>query len=271
MARNTINLDQINARLGDMSKPQSRNAYAYDDENVSDAQFREVDDQDEEQGGSSNATFFASILGIFLVFGGGSYFSSDILALFPKTFKQQAAPEYISNVDQVCSKGWRTNVPNVDQIHCAMTTNLGRLCNPQDKASLVTLLRHFDDDYNSWNTNMKLAVLGMAITKQPQSLQLGMEAAKADDPHTSDAERQKHMDNAQNFANNMMAGPNAILAQYQSKFELAQPNFDYVDLALGGYLSLDDFGGTIPEFLNAPSVNIHVKAASSHCSQTPKV
>ena len=88
MARNTIDLNQINARLRDMSKPQlqlQRDHYDYDDDSVSYAQFREVDVQyDEEEGGTSNSTFYASIIGLFLMIGGGTFFSSDILALFPK-------------------------------------------------------------------------------------------------------------------------------------------------------------------------------------------
>ncbi len=80
MGRNTINLDQISTRLGVSSG--SRNAVVFSDDNVSDVEFREVDDRDYEQGGLSNAAFVVSILGIFLVFGGGTFFSSHILALF---------------------------------------------------------------------------------------------------------------------------------------------------------------------------------------------
>ena len=80
MGRNAINLDQINARLGESSG--SRNAVVYNDDNVSDIEFREVDDLDNGRGGLSNAALVISILGIFLVFGGGTFFSSHILALF---------------------------------------------------------------------------------------------------------------------------------------------------------------------------------------------
>ena len=49
----------------------------YDDESVTDVDFREVDDRYNEQGSPDNTTFTSSIIGVFLLFGGVTYFLSD--------------------------------------------------------------------------------------------------------------------------------------------------------------------------------------------------
>ena len=216
MARNTIDLNQINARLRDMSKPQlqlQRDHYDYDDDSVSYAQFREVDVQyDEEEGGTSNSTFYASIIGLFLMIGGGTFFSSDILALFPKSFKT-VEPTYISGVDTTCGKGWKANLPNVDQMHCYMTDTVSRLCDPKEKARLVQVIGQFQDDFAIWQGKIAMAGFGAAMKTNLNAIQMSAEDVKSRDERLTPEQRLEHEKKLMEIAASNMSGVSSAEAE----------------------------------------------------------
>ena len=256
MARNSIDLNKINARLGDMNKPQpqlQRDHYDYDDDAVSDAQFREVDVQyDEEEGGTSNSTFYASIIGLFLMIGGGTFFSSDILALFPKSFKT-VEPTYISGVDTTCGKGWKANLPNVDQMHCYMTDTVSRLCDPKEKARLVQVIGQFQDDFAIWQGKIAMAGFGAAMKTNLNAIQMSAEDVKSRDERLTPEQRLEHEKKLMKIAASNMSGVSSAEAEgYANHFtvkKMDQLATDYKRLAQAGYMRREDFGYTTARFV----------------------
>ena len=53
------------------------------------------------------------------------------------------APAYVSRVAAVCDVGWKDDRLNRDQIHCYMTRDVARLCNPRERLALVDKLRAY--------------------------------------------------------------------------------------------------------------------------------
>lgn len=256
MARNTIDLDKINARLGGMNKPQQqsqRDDYEYDDDSVSDARFREVDDQsDEERSNISNSTFYASIIGLFLMIGGGTFFSSDILALFPKTFRT-IEPVYISGVDTTCGKGWKANLPNVDQMHCYMTDTVSRLCDPKEKARMVQVIGQFQDDFAAWEGKIAMAGFGAAMKTNLNAIQMSAEDVKSRDERLTPEQRMEHEKKLMEIAASNLSGVSSAESEgYDNHFtvrKMDQLAEDYKKLAQAGYLSRQDFGYTSARFV----------------------
>jgi hypothetical protein len=254
MARNTIDLNQINARLGDMNKPQTqRYAYEYDDDSASDVQFREVDGQsDEEQSSESNSTFYASVIGLFLMIGGGTFFSSDILALFPKSFKA-VEQSYVSGVDTTCGKGWKANLPNVDQMHCYMTDTVSRLCDPKEKARMVQVIVQFQDDFAAWEGKIAMAGFGAALKTNLNAIQMSAEDVKSRDERLTPEQRFEHEKKLMEIAASNMSGVSSAEAEgYANHFtvkKMDQLAADYKRLAQAGYLSREDFGYTAARFV----------------------
>ena len=75
------------------------------------------------------------------------------------------------------------------------------------------MIERFQDDHDSFDRDMNLAAMGMAVnTPLSDKMQLGLEAAKADNAKSPD-EALKHEKNAMDLANGMMAGQNAVLAR----------------------------------------------------------
>jgi hypothetical protein len=273
MPRNTIDLNKINARLGDMNKPQvQRDAYVndYDDDSVSDVQFREIDDRsDEDHGNLSNSTFYASIIGLFFMIGGGTFFSSDIMALFPKSFKT-IEPTYTSGVDSTCGTGWKTNLPNVDQMHCYMTDTVSRLCDPKEKARLVQVIGQFQDDFAIWQGKIAMAGFGAAMKTNLNAIEMSVEDVKSRDKRLTPEQRMEHEKKLMDIAASNMSGVSSAEAEgYANHFtvrKMEQLARDYKKLAQAGYLSREDFGYTAPQFV---SDDKYIGEVHPVCPKTP--
>jgi hypothetical protein len=265
MGRNDINLDQINARLGDMNKPRQYDSY---DE---DGNIQDMDDGDDDGGSTFNAGFIASVLALFVAVSGGTYmFSAGINPLKYANFSGQwagsrSATLSASSADGQCLKGWKTGFMNGNQMHCYLTTRVNRLCNPQEKETLVARILVFDDDYSTFQGNLLLETAKMSIgTPISDRMQLGIEAAKADNAN-SDAESSKHMQNAADIASGMMEGVNGVLEgqEYQNhgigdlRGSGGLMN-ELRDLGKNGYLSLSDFPSYPPKWVRQALTDVKV-------------
>ena len=94
--------------------------------------------------------------------GAGAFYLPDLLINLSKAAEiSVAAP--VTGVEAVCGKGWQSNLPNVDQMHCYMTDTVSRLCEPKEKARLVEIINQFDDDFTVWQNNIALASFGAAM------------------------------------------------------------------------------------------------------------
>ncbi len=254
MSRNEIRLDQIQQRLGSHNKQRP----SYDDyDTISTSRDNSFDNLEDEPT-TLNAGFIATIVGAFMAVGAGTYFfaGSDIqipdlgLKLSWGDGELVAATSG-SVLDPVCGKGWRTNLPNNDQMHCFMTKQVYRLCDADEHKALIATIRQYDKDYKVWHRKFTIATFKTIGKMQTQGLQLGMEAAKMEHMKGSEKQKLDQLGKVVGMADNIMKPTNDLLGEINSKvksFELAQAA---EVLAKKGYISPDDFGRSKPDFIES--------------------
>ena len=259
MGRNTIDLDQINARLRDKSKVSASDPYG------------EVPDiiprgERGEYGPPNNTTFFASIVGVFLLIGAGIFFMPDGISWSSVTnlnwmYHSDSATAFLpSSVDEQCKLNeWVKDTHNNDQMHCYLTTSVSRLCDSVERQGLVALIMRYQNESDNYDGNMALSIIDMqANTPLSDKMQLGVEAAKADHSSNSD-EGSKHEQNAEAIASKMLAGTHAVMAR-QKYMNWGDGSFEGNLQTLGtkGLIALKDFPYYRPKWVTAALQDIKV-------------
>ena len=263
MARNDINLDLISARLAGMNKP-------YVEEPDSGDEPPSGGDDGGDSGKTMNAGFIATVIVLFMTVFGGTYFFSDgidfsKIASINWGWKKEAPKLFLtSSVDEECKlNDWVTSTQNNNIMHCYLTNSTGRLCSPNERQALVAMIERFQDDHDSFDRDMNLAAMGMAVnTPLSDKMQLGLEAAKADNAK-SPVEALKHEKNAMDLANGMMAGPNAVLArQKHVDWPLGTLQESLTKLGQKGLITLNDFSYSRPDWVTAALQDVQVTSPS---------
>jgi hypothetical protein len=88
------------------------------------------------------AGFIATAVALFVAVGSGTFVFLNGGVAMP-SFDLGVAknePAYVSSVDKTCGKGWEKDLPNVDQMHCYLTSSKRRLCDPKERAHLVATI-----------------------------------------------------------------------------------------------------------------------------------
>ena len=218
-----------------------------------------------------NAGFIATAVALFFAVGGGTlFFLNDGFSLPQLNFGSgETKPAYVSSVDQKCSKGWRKDLPNIDQMHCSMTINLHRLCEPEERAHLVATISRFEEDYGVWSRRHFAAAMGSIFKAQGNSLEIGMGAAEMEhamaDPKLSDAERQKKIDKFEKTMGYVLDEPNKILAESKNDTPHYQLEYDLTALASKGLIEAGDFGWRKPDWVKRGFAS--VKSVSPACAK----
>lgn len=242
MARNGIDLDKIEQRLGG-NKPgySSRGGYGEYDESAEE----EADDS------TLNAGFFATLFAAVLATGGGTYMFAGGTIGLPgfDWFTERSVVEHHSKLDGVCGKGWKANVPNVDQLHCYLTKSIGRLCDKGEYDALLAVIEKYDDDYQVWDRKSTLAAFKTIGKAQTQGLQLGLEAAKLDQPGLSEEEQIAQLEKVGRVAEGILKDSNEVLAEATNTIPIYQLTDDIAALAKKGYLSRQDLGRRAPDWV----------------------
>lgn len=202
-------------------------------------------DDDEESGFPFE---FAAIIGAaMLTVGIGSYLWFSGASLWPGKQKDN----FVSVADAACRGLWVAQAKNTPGLVCYLTTSPERLCNPQERVHLATVMQQYRLDRNAFDTNMVLGgVKAVAIMKTQTSTDNMMEMAAAFDGMAKDgkaptAKQQaainEHFDTVSKMEK---AVSNSVL---DAALKLKHiPDGELVDkiraLATAGYVGKADFG-----------------------------
>ena len=148
MGRNTIDLDKINARLGDLSKPRVRDPYEDDPDFVPRGE-RADDEYEDEDKPLGNVTFYSCVIGLFLLIGGGTFFSSDIINFY-STYGQKS--DFVSLADPICKQFWASPGVNPDALTCYLVERPDRYCDPKERSHLVSLFSKYRQDLKAYQS-----------------------------------------------------------------------------------------------------------------------
>ena len=230
-----IGLDRIEARLGRPQGFGGRGAEPPKDEGP--------------QGGSK--LFGFGLLAIFVV-GAGALASSDAGQGFRQALMTDIlgppADNYQSTVAAACDPGWKDDRINRDQIHCYMTRDIARLCNPRERLALANKLRAYQTAYNAMDTALAMTAFGVA--KNPKVMDMGMADAKSRDAHLSAAEQAEQTDKVWQMSAEIMGPAQKILAESQNTTTPEELRADVKALAERGFLAAADFPGKMPKIVH---------------------
>jgi hypothetical protein len=248
MARNDIRLDQIQARLGDMSKP--RHYDGYDDLPHHDDEY--------ETPRTFNAGFIASILGLFLAVSGGTfYFSSagnplkglsvsSVFGSVPASFKSRA--------DVACGGHWAKGGRNDQSILCYLTTDVERLCDANERTYLANKVSQYRTDRNIFDAKAvakgfnSMGSLNGALKQTFSELQSNIDSFDNSNDRPMNANERAQRRNSRHSNHGVEPG-SALVAAFGGFNDLtagAAPDGSIAQsirkLAVQGYMTKWDFG-----------------------------
>ncbi len=153
---------------------------------------RGPDDPRSRDGSSSGNTLFASAFVVVLIAGTGALVASDRAADFRRAVWDDimgppAEPAYQSRVASVCDNGWKDDRENRDQVHCYMTTDVERLCDPRERLALADKMRAYQ--VASDRAIGRVAVAVLQSSGKPGVMEMGKAEANSRDPNLSEEQR----------------------------------------------------------------------------------
>ena len=129
-------------------------------------------------------------------------------------------------------------MPNVDQMHCYMTINLHRLCEPEERAHLMATIGRFEEDYGVWSR--KALRRGDGLDRQGARKFLRdrhggrRDGTRDGRSQAIDEERQKKIDKFEKTMGYVLDEPNKILAESKNDTPHYQLEYDLTALAPRG-------------------------------------
>jgi hypothetical protein len=225
------------------------------------------DDPPTKDSWSGDIVLYACAVGIILIAGIGAFVASDRAAGFRQAFWENIMgpppePDYRSRVASVCDEGWKDDRENRDQIHCYMTTDIERLCDPRERRALV-------DTLLAYQAASDLAIGRVAVSvlqsfAKPGVMEMGMAEAKSRDPNLSEDERAAQFAKVNGMAQGYLAPTEKPLEEgFRNTYGIVTILNDVKSLAEQGYLAASDFPTSMPKIVREGIAAAHSVSASS--------
>ena len=205
---------------------------------------------------SAFGVLVAGAAGIFIASGGGGVGGLSLENLFGPP-----AETYKSRVADVCEPGWREDRMNRDQIHCYLTRQVTRLCNPQERRALAEKLRAYQLASDRWMGN--LTVASLQLMGKPGVMSMGLAEAKIHDPNLTDEERAEQFNKVSGMAHDFLSPTDKILQASTNTVTRPELVADVKDVVGQGYLAAEDLLDPVPKWAKEGL------AAAGHVAHSP--
>lgn len=183
----------------------------------------------------------ATAAGAFLAWetGGGPAGPRTVSAPAPP-----AEPAFHSRVADVCDVGWKNDRLNRDQIHCWLTRDVLRLCDPRERAALVGRLVDYEAAKERKEVRLQAAVL--LLRGNPDVATELMAFERSRDMSLSEGQRQAEAEKAMSLSRKNNAAINKVQEESQNEVAPGVNIRDLADLVEAGYLIAEDFPDPMP-------------------------
>ena len=205
-------------------------------------------------------TIMFSIVGVVVAGAAGAFMASGGAGEIMASLMAPSAPAYTSRVAAACDSGWKNDRVNAEQIHCYMTHDTTRLCDPRERLALADKLRDFQSAADRADGNLTMSVFSMI--GRPGVMQMGIEEAKSHDPSLTPEQQADQIGKVAGMAQDYMAPTQAPLEKLTYNVKKKELVLDVRELAKRGFLAAADFSGSAPEIVKAAF------AAADHVSPT---
>lgn len=153
-----------------------------------------------------------------------------------------AAADYVSPLDASCGRGWTKDLPNGRQLRCYLTTNVSRLCKPEERRHLVAVLQQYSTDAAAFDRAFAVASLQMIGKVQTQGFKLGYMASKVTHERNSQRQQAEDWKEIDSISEDISAAPNAVLRSAKDHVPQHILVADIKTLMLKGLISVEEFG-----------------------------
>lgn len=204
------------------------------------------------------------MMGVMFVgcFVGASYLWGNSTPAPVPTAQQQTPPKhqaFTSRVDRQCGSTWKSSASNIDELHCYMTTNITRLCDPRERAHMVATIVRFEKDHASYEMRLNVASMQTAASAWGNSMQLGMMDARMHSAKTEE-EKLERMGQLMERVGDIMAPAHNVMSEKRNRRKLHELTPALTALVTDGYVSAKDFKSRPSKwmreaFSNAESTN----------------
>lgn len=178
-------------------------------------------------------------------FAGASYIWGNGTPAPIATAQQKAPPKqqaFVSKLDRQCGSTWKSSSSNIDELHCYMTTNITRLCDPRERAHMMETITRFEKDYASYDMRFKAAAMQTAASAFGNSMQLGMMDAQMHRAATEE-EKLERMGQIMERVGDIMAPAHNVMTEKRNRRKLHELTPALSALVTDGYVSAKDFKG----------------------------
>lgn len=156
-----------------------------------------------------------------------------------------AEPAFRSRVASACNAGWKDDRLNRDQIHCWLTRDVLRLCDPRERAALAGRL--VDYEAAKERKDGRLREAAWKVMFNPDMVAMTNAFARSTDTRLSEEQRQAEVEKAASLSEKINAPTNKVLAE--SDNNVTGPGttiLDFAELVEAGYLIPEDFPDSMP-------------------------
>jgi hypothetical protein len=193
--------------------------------------------------------FFGTVI-VILLAGAGTLAASKRAAPFRQAVWEQIvgppADNYKSRVAESCDKGWKDDRFNRDQIHCYMTLDIKRLCDPRERRALADKLLAYQAAMDRSEARANAVAFKM-IGNRGAVMEMGMAEARSRDPNLSAKERAAQFDRTLEISHDLLSPMDQIVLDNVNTATKAVLVEDVKDLVERGYLAATDFSSTQPK------------------------
>ena len=155
-----------------------------------------------------------------------------------------AEPAFRSRVASACNAGWKDDRLNRDQIHCWLTRDVLRLCDPRERAALAGRLVDYEAAKARKEVNLRAAV--WKTVGNPDMETMMRAYARSTDERLSEAQRQAEADKAASLSEKINAPTNKVLDESANETAQGVNIRNFADLVEAGYLIPEDFPDPMP-------------------------
>jgi hypothetical protein len=201
---------------------------------------------------SGGNTLFASVFVVILIAGAGTLAASNGAADFRRAVWEEImgppADNYQSRVAEACDKGWKDDRFNRDQIHCYMTRDVARLCDPRERRALADKLLAYQAAMDRSVARVNAVAFNM-IGNPGGVAAMGMAEAKSRDPNLSEKERAAQFEKTMAMSHEIMSPMGEIVRDNINTATKEVLVADVKSLVENSYLASADFPSTQPKIV----------------------
>ena len=197
------------------------------------------------------ATIVVAAVCTVLAIGAGALAATgvgaDIGASVMASLSGPAASDFRSRAASTCEPGWKIDRDNRDQIHCYLTHDVARLCDPRERQALIDKLAAYQTAADRGKARELAGPLSMI--GNTKVLEMGMADARSRDPRLSVQEREELQGKTMQMANGFIQPTMDAIKDNENATGKGQLAADVQLLGERGLLTTGDFFWTTPEIV----------------------